>query len=284
MAIRSTSYSPFQAAHPSESHPCESIPDKILSTVSARLVKTTMSTLNPALSANQFELHQSKMALLKDKSAHLVRFRTPHDTEIEGVFFPAKGSKKAILFALSEGATFEKIADSTHPDARIFKLLRKEFGDSTSILIVNYGEIGLSEGTASLDHWAMDLYSAYAFLQHNGHNNVLLYGRSLGAHLSLKACSHIYDKYQVAPPVISDRGFDHPRDWVYPSSTPSIFGKLKLACHGLSSPVDRLCRHDILQIDTSSKPEPISVDTTETEAPLTPKKSIVDFVKKSLNV
>lgn len=283
MSIRPTHYSPFKAEHPAPTHPCESIPDTIISTVSAHLAKKTMSCLNPALSETPYDLHVSKMQLLKDESNQLVRFYTPHGTEIEGVFYPAKDSKKAILFALGEGAAFEKIADPAHPDAPMFQLLRKEFKETAALLIINYGEIGSSEGAASLEHWAMDLYSAYAFLKHKGHDEILLYGRSLGAHLSLKACSHIYDKYQVAPPVISDRGFEHPRKWIYPASAPSPLLSLKLSCQGLNTPVESLSSQEVLHIDTSVKPEPISVHTTEMNAGQ-PETAIVNFVKKALKV
>lgn len=184
---------------------------------------------NPAISEDKQKISEFRAKLSEDPSCHFVHFLTPEGSRVHGALFSARyesGVKKAIIYAQGSRGTYEKIANPQSGAAQFFKFFREEFGDDTTLLVINYEGIGESEGTPSLENWATDLYSAYEFLKNEGFDDILMYGHSLGGHLTLKACAKIAQRHLYAPPAVIDRSFKNTVDLIFYRTSGGTAGRI----------------------------------------------------------
>lgn len=256
----------FQASSPIEQTPYSTLATSawgVCRTVSLSdcMHSKVLPLLNPAICENKENMRGLRAHLIdQEDSPKIITFLVPTGAKIDGVFYSARSEsaeKKAIIFALGSGGAYEKIANSQDAAAHFVQFLRKEFGEETGLLVINYEGIIESEGTAGLDNWAIDLYSAYEFLKSNGHDHILIYGHSLGGHLTLKACEKIFLKFQEAPPVVDDRSFKSSSALISHYAGAGISGMLAQGLTsycGLNSEVAPLSGQKVLLINATDDP------------------------------
>jgi fermentation-respiration switch protein FrsA (DUF1100 family) len=220
-----------------------------------------LSLFNPQTQLGKPTISELRAKLLNSLDhPQIVHFRTPRGVEIEGAYFPARfesEDKKAIIFAMEAGGTYEKVADPEYAGAHFTHFFREQFGNKVGLLIINYEGIAESVGTRSLDNWATDLYSAYDYLNTQGFNEILFYGHSLGGHLSMKAIQKIFQKYKTLPPIVSDRSFYDITTFIYHYSGGGTTGRIAQAMmlySGLNSQVAALDAQRMLVINAEDDP------------------------------
>ncbi len=136
-----------------------------------------------------------------------VRFPTPDNVHLDGMFFKGERPDKVILYVGGNGSAYETSLAPRSPHA----FLRRS---KASIFAFNCENTGDSKGFPDHpDRLRLDVYSAYEYLirvKKIAPENILLYGMSMGGCSGNRGAALVQKKYPDRPlSAINERSFDN---------------------------------------------------------------------------